>query len=165
MEILNQFGINPILLLAQAVNFLILLFILKKFLYKPILKVLEERKKRIGEGLKDAEEIEKRLLEIGQLQEKEIQNATKLGQQIIKDATDSANQLYEEAKVNAGQLSVRLVKQTQLELQQEKQEFENSIRENVSDLVFTIIQKVTGKILTKQDRMKIAEESIKMLRP
>lgn len=164
MEILNQFGVNPILLAAQVVNFMILLFILKRFLYKPILKVLEQRKQKIEESIKNAEEIEKRLLEIGQLQEKEIQKAVKIGQQIIKDATDSANQLYEEAKVNAGKLSARLAQQTQLHLQQQQQEFEDSIREHVAGLVFTLVQKVTGKILTKQDRTRIAEESIKALR-
>lgn len=164
MEILNQFGINPLLLLAQVVNFFLLLFILKKFLYKPILKVLEERKKKIEESLKNAEEIEKRLLEIGQLQEKEIQKATKIGQQIIKDALDSANQIYEETKVNAEKLSDKLVKQTKLQLQQQEQQLEDSIRAHVADLVFSIVQKVTGKVLTKQDKIKIAEESIKNLR-
>jgi len=69
MEIFNQFGINPLLLLAQVVNFAVLLFILKRFLYKPILKVLEERKKRIEESLKNAEEIEKRLVETAELEE------------------------------------------------------------------------------------------------
>lgn len=164
MEILKQFGINPLLLAAQVVNFFLLLFILKKFLYKPILKVLEERKKKIEESLKNAEEIEKRLLEIGQLQEKEIQKATKIGEQIIKDATDSANQIYEETKVNAQKLSDKLVKQTKLQLQQQNQEFEDSIRKHVAGLVFTIVQKVTGKVLTKQDKMRIAGESIKELR-
>jgi len=43
MDILNQFGIKPVLLAAQVVNFLALLFILKKFLYQPILKVLKTR--------------------------------------------------------------------------------------------------------------------------
>lgn len=164
MEILNQFGINPLLLVAQIVNFAILLFILKRFLYRPILKVLEERKKKIADSLKNAEDVEKKLLEIGQLQEKEIQRAAEIGEHIIKDATESANQLFEEAKVNAKEISARLVKQTQQELEQQKQEFEDSIRKHVADLVFTLTQKVTGKILTEQDRIRIAEESMKTLR-
>lgn len=164
MEILNQFGVSPILLAAQVVNFFILLFILKRFLYKPILRILEERKNKIEQSLKNAEEIDKRLLEIEQLQEKEIQKAAKIGQEIIKDAKDSANQIYEETKVNAQKISDKLVKQTRLQLQQQKQHFEDSIREHVADLVFTIVQKVTGKVLTKQDKVRIAEESIKELK-
>jgi len=52
MEILKEFGIQPTLLLAQIVNFLIILFVLKKFFYKPIIKVLDARKKRIEVSLK-----------------------------------------------------------------------------------------------------------------
>ena len=70
MDILNQFGVQPILLAAQVVNFLILLFILKKFLYGPILKVLDSRKKTIEQSLKNAEEIERRLLETTEEKEK-----------------------------------------------------------------------------------------------
>ena len=61
MEILKNFGIQPTLLLAQIVNFTIILFVLKKFFYKPITKVLEERKRRIEESLKNADEIEAKL--------------------------------------------------------------------------------------------------------
>ena len=55
MEILENFGVNPVLLAAQIVNFIIVLFILKKFLYKPILDLLKKRQFTIKEGLKQAE--------------------------------------------------------------------------------------------------------------
>ena len=69
MDILSQFGVKPILLAAQVVNFLILLFILKKFLYGPILKVLSERRKKIEDSLKNVEEIEKRYNEMKEIRE------------------------------------------------------------------------------------------------
>ena len=56
MEILENFGLNPMLLIAQIVNFLIVLFILKKFLYKPVLEMLKKRQTTIKDGLKQAEE-------------------------------------------------------------------------------------------------------------
>ncbi len=163
-KILAEFGVQPVLLAAQVVNFLILLFILKKFLYKPILKVLETRKDRIAQSLKQAEEIEKRLREIGELQELEIQKATKVGLKIIEDSTASANQLYEDTKIKAQALSERVAKDLQLQFQMEKQKFEGSMREEVAELIFTVIQKVTGKILTKEDQKRIAQESLKILK-
>ncbi len=75
MDILNEFGIKPILLAAQVVNFLILLYILKRFLYKPILKVLNERKNKIADSLKNAEEIERKLVEISEEEQKRIAKA------------------------------------------------------------------------------------------
>ncbi len=133
-------------------------------MYGPVLKVLDERKKKIADSLKNAEEIEKRLLEIGELQEKEIQKATKIGEQIIKDATISATQLYKDTKVKAHSLSEKFVKEAQIQLQMEKGELVQSVRENIAELVFTVVQKVTGKVLTKQDRQRIAEEAIKGLK-
>ena len=61
MEIIRNFGIQPVLLLAQIVNFLIILYLLQKFFYKPIVKLLEQRKKRIEESLKNADLIEEKL--------------------------------------------------------------------------------------------------------
>ena len=56
MEIIKNFGVEPVLLVAQIINFLIILFILKKFLYKPVLDTLKKREDSIKEGLKQAEE-------------------------------------------------------------------------------------------------------------
>ena len=64
MDILENFGVEPVLLLAQIVNFAILLFILKRFLYKPILKVLEERKNKIETSMKQSEQIQKEFEEM-----------------------------------------------------------------------------------------------------
>lgn len=164
MDFLKDFGVQPVLLAAQVVNFLILLFILKKFLYGPILKVLETRKKTIEQSLKNAEEIEKRLIEIGELQEKEIMKAAKKGEEIIKDASEYGNEIMADAHVQVQKIVDKATKQTQLQLVRDKQEFEQSLRENVVDLVTTLVQKITGKILTDKDRKRVIEESLKNLK-
>ena len=56
MEIINNFGLDPLLLGAQIVNFLIIFFILKRFAYKPVLDILKKREDSIKEGLRQAEE-------------------------------------------------------------------------------------------------------------
>src|SRR3989338_593740 len=58
MDFLSDFGVQPILLAAQAVNFLVLLFILNKFLYKPVLKTLDQRKQKVSQSLKAAHDIQ-----------------------------------------------------------------------------------------------------------
>ncbi len=110
MEILNQFGINPILLLAQVVNFLVLLFILKKFLYKPILKVLEERKKKIEESLKNAEEIEKRLLETEEEKDKVLLKASSEAQKLLDDTKKELEAMKTEMELRAKQQAELIIK-------------------------------------------------------
>jgi F-type H+-transporting ATPase subunit b len=56
MEILKTFGFDPILLGAQIINFLIIFYLLKRFLYKPVLGMLKTREDKIKEGIKQAEE-------------------------------------------------------------------------------------------------------------
>src|SRR3989344_2561811 len=63
-ELAEQLGFDWKLLLSQAVNFLLLLFLLRKFAYLPLLKILKERRARIEEGLAKATEADKRLLEV-----------------------------------------------------------------------------------------------------
>ena len=57
-ELFSQLGIDPKLLLAQGVNFVILLVVLTKFVYKPLMKMVEERRKKIELGIKGGEKAE-----------------------------------------------------------------------------------------------------------
>lgn len=163
MEILNQFGINPILLAAQVVNFLILLFILKRFLYKPILKVLEQRKLRIEESLKNAEEIEKRLLQTIEEEERRIQKASLESEKIIKEAQTAAAQIIDEGKVRAEQLSQRILQEGEKQLQLEKEKLQQEVRGDLADVLSLALQKVTGKIFDKKDQRELIEQTVKHL--
>lgn len=164
MDILNQFGVQPVLLLAQVVNFLILLFILKRFLYKPILKVLDERKKRIEDSLKNAEEIERRLIEIASKEAESILRSAREGEKIIKQAGIQGAQIIEDANKSAEQIVKKAAIQAQELMIQEKISFQQTLREHIADLILLIVQKVTGKTLTKHDEKRIAQDAIKSLK-
>src|SRR3989344_8353758 len=103
MEILKQFGINPVLLAAQVVNFLILLFILKKFLYKPILKVLDERKRKIEESLNNATEIERKLSQTNETIEKMIGKAALDAQKMLDETKKAIVDMKEQGQLQAQQ--------------------------------------------------------------
>ena len=62
MNIFQNFGVNPILLLAQIVNFLIILYVLKRFMYKPVLNILKNREDEIKKGIEDAQIAEEKLV-------------------------------------------------------------------------------------------------------
>lgn len=66
-ELVEKLGVDWRLLLSQAVNFLVLLAVLRHFAYKPLLKMLKERRVKIEEGLAKAEEAETRLLEVDEI--------------------------------------------------------------------------------------------------
>lgn len=164
MNFLNDFGVQPILLAAQIVNFLILLYLLKRFLYKPILKVLEERKKTIAQSLKNADEIEKRLNEITDEEEKRLLRSSQEGAKIIKEAQDSAVQIIDEAKLKAEELAQDIVNKAQGQLQVEKQQLQQEVMERLGEFIVLGLQKVTGKVLTKKDQQDLIKGSIKEIK-
>lgn len=163
MEILNQFGVKPILLLAQIVNFAILLFILKKFMYKPILKVLDERKKRIEDSLKNAEEIEKRLIALSEEEQKRVAKAVAEGERIIKEATDSGQKILEEVNQKREDILNQASEDAKRLYATEKDKLMIEVKEHASGLVLSVIQKVTGKVLNRKDQKDMVEKEVRGL--
>ncbi|MBI2593924.1 F0F1 ATP synthase subunit B [Candidatus Daviesbacteria bacterium] len=162
-KILSDFGVQPVLLLAQIVNFLVLLWILNKLLYKPILKVLEERKAKIEKGLKNAEEIEKRLAQTAEEEEKAILAAAKMGEKIIKQAQDMAIQLIDEGKVKAESLADQVLQRAKEQALAEREQIKKEVREHLAGFVMLALEKVTGKVVTKDDQRKMIEDTVRKM--
>ena len=164
MNFLSDFGVQPLLLAAQVVNFLILLFILKKFLYKPILKVLETRKNRIALSLKQAEEIEKKLQATKEEADRIIARTLEEARKILDESNKTGAQILEDTNKAAAEIlkktsdeALNLIKIEKVKLQQE-------IRGNLADLVALAFEKVTGKMISTKEQKQLIEKTIKELR-
>ena len=97
--LLAVFGVNWKLLLAQGVNFALLLAILSYFLYKPVLKMIDERREKIAEGVKTAEKAAHSLAE-----------AQTKGDGIVGDASREAETLVKTARARAEEKGAEIVK-------------------------------------------------------
>lgn len=161
MDFLADFGVQPLLLAAQVVNFLILLFILKKFLYKPILKVLETRKNRITLSLKQAEEIEKKLEQTKEQVDKMLAKASLDRQKIIDEANFEANQIIEDTKVRAASMAQKTLEQAEIQIGAEKEKMKWELRKDFSKMVMLVVQKVTGKILNQKGQKQLIDRAVK----
>jgi F-type H+-transporting ATPase subunit b len=89
----EQFGFNKQLFISQVISFCIVAFLLHRFAYKPILKVLEERRQKIAESLANAEKIKE-----------ELAKAQASAQEILKSANAQGNKLIEEARQTAAKV-------------------------------------------------------------
>lgn len=163
MEVFKQFGVQPILLAAQIVNFIVLLYLLKKLFYKPLLKVLEERKEKIAQSLKNAQEIEKRLLEIEDERDKKLKKAAVEAREILKDAGKQAADLIEEAQSRAEAQIKLSLKKNQEAMDRERDRLHQEIRNELAQMVVIGLEKVAAKIITKEDQHKIIEQNLKQL--
>lgn len=107
---MDALGLDIKLLLAQIINFLLLWFLLSKFVYKPVLKLLDDRKKKIATSLTNAKKIEDKLVEI-EAKEKAI----------LKSATTKAIQEEKEIIFSAKKERSAIVEAARLDAQKEAQ--------------------------------------------
>ena len=164
MDILRQFGVDPILLVAQIVNFLIVFFILKKFLYKPILELLNKRKTTIKEGLAQAEEarlkLEKVLVEEKQILKNAQLQARKIVEDSRQEALDSAREIQEEGKKQ----TEKMLNDARNQIGREFQETEKKLAVNVSKIAVAFLEKSLERFFSNKEQEVIMKEALSRIK-
>jgi F-type H+-transporting ATPase subunit b len=162
-EILSKFGVDWPHFIAQLVLFLIVYFVLNRFAFAPLLKVLEERRKRIEEGQLNAEKIKK------QLAEAELRY-----QEVLRKANDDAQAMLEESRKNNEAFSLRemdkavkesaaIVERARHEITSERNRMVDEVKREMVSLVVKTTAQVAGKVLTPEDQKRLSEEASKEL--
>ncbi len=161
MEILENFGVQWSLLLAQIVNFLIIFFVLKKFFYKPIAKMLNDRKKTIAESLKNAEIIEKNLKETEEKIAKLLVNTRKEAQEILDNAKKESNALSSEARGNTQKMVEGMIVKARNQIMLEQQSMQKDLEKQTLSLVVSLTQKVLARNLKDSERDALTKTALK----
>lgn len=163
MEVLENFGVQPVLLLAQIVNFIILLFLLKKFAYKPIMKVLDERRIKIETGVRQAEEAEKKLADTEVKQKEIISKAEQESSRIIQETKYAVKKLQEETLVETSKKTKELIENNKEVLQLEREKMISEVKKGMAELVAETTKKVIGKTLSHRENEELVKQSLKDL--
>jgi F-type H+-transporting ATPase subunit b len=159
MEILQNFGIQTNLLVAQIVNFLIIFFVLKKFFYKPIVKTLEDRKKTIAESLKNAETIEKTLAETEKKAEAVYAATHKESAEILTAAKNEAEKLLEQARNSSKEMLEETLKKAREEISFEKAEMKKELEGSILKLATKVAEKVLSRNLNDKERESLTKKA------
>lgn len=141
-ELISSLGIDIKLFIAQLINFGILLFVLYRFAYKPVLKMLEDRTEKIEKGLADAEASTKKLEEIAQKEKDVLVEARKQAKEIIEKAEVQARVNRDEIIAVAKDESQRILDQAQKITNEQKVHMVNEVKSEVAQLVAIALEKV-----------------------
>lgn len=160
MEILTNFGIQPILLLAQIVNFLIILFLLKKFFYKPIVGALEDRKKKIAESLKNAQTIEENLAKTEEKTAKILEEARASAQDIISVAHQEAQRITDLTVTESRKLTQEAQITAKAQIESQREAMRQELKKEILNLVVEVVQKVLARTITSRERRQLTSKSI-----
>ena len=162
-ETAETFGWNWKLFLSQVISFCIVAFLLRRFAYKPVLAVLEERRRKIEEGQLNAEKIRKELAEAEKRYQEIVSKGNADAQKMIDEARDSAAHLSErkqqEAVVAAEQIMAKAREASAIEHERTM----TQLKRELGRLVVDTTAKVTGKVLTQDDQRRLQEEATRSL--
>lgn len=158
---MEALGINLPGLITQILSFLILLFVLSKLLYKPVVKMLDERAERIKESLSAAENAKEEAALSAEKIEKELIVARQEGQKIIDQAKQFGQDFKEKEKDKALQEIEILIEKSKNDLEKETQVAINEIRKNFSVLILDVAEKIVDKEIDENTHKKLIEKILK----
>jgi len=148
------------LIFWEVVSFGILLWVLYKFAFPPILKVMEERERKIRESLEQAErhrsEAERKL----QQYEAKLNAAAREAEAVMAQAKERAQRLLEENEQRLAADAERIKSETAREIEHERRRAVQEIRAQTTDLALLVAEKVVGRSLNEQDHRRLADEAL-----
>jgi F-type H+-transporting ATPase subunit b len=160
MEILNKFGIQPTLLFGQIVNFLIILFLLRKFFYGKIVGALEDRRKKIEESLKNADLIEERLQKTNEDSAKIIEDAQKNAQDLLTSAKQQAETTAANASMEAKKSIEAALSSAQDQIAAEKEKAKHEVQEEAMIIMSSVVKRVLGRSMSASEKEQMNKQAI-----
>lgn len=158
--LLNDF--SPGLFFMQIVILIILLFLMAKFAWKPILKSLDERESGIEDALAAAENARKEMQNLQADNAKLIKEARAEREAMMKEAREISDKMIATAKEEAKEVTSTLIEKAQASIQQEKQSALAELKKNVAELSISIAESVIKKELSnKKDQLDLVEGILK----
>lgn len=161
MEALHSLGIDWKMLIAQIINFLVLLFLLNKFLYKPILNMLESRKQKIEKGLEDAQHSAKILQNSKEEADKITEKAYQEAGEILNTAKLEAQKEAEEIVKKAKNQAEKINREAQIEAENYKTKAITEARKHLSEIISLSLSKVFKDKVDQKMKKHLTEEAMR----
>jgi len=158
--LLNKFDVNGLWFTFQLINFIIVIIVLKKFAFGPIMKTLEQRSKRIAEGEEKLKRIETQLADSEEHTAAALDKANADAKRLIEEAKESAATLSEEKTQEAIAKAQGILDKAQINAKAERDQMVSELKQDFGKLVAATTASVTGKILTEDDNERINKEAL-----
>ncbi|MCJ7746543.1 MAG: F0F1 ATP synthase subunit B [Desulfobacterales bacterium] len=154
-------GINLPLLVVFIINFIVLLVLLRLFLFKPVLKMLDERAQRTKEGMELAEATKKEYEQAKGEVQKQIEKGRQETQAIIAQAMQVGERLKEESRQEAAKQAQTIIDRTRTELETERDKIVEDLRREFVDISIAAAEKVIKETLDREKHRKLIEETLR----
>lgn len=158
LEILKKLGFDWQVALANFVNFLLILFVLKRYAFAPVKKIISERQNKIREGLENAKKAEAELMMAGEKKEEIVKAAKTEAGALLAEAAEKKNEIVEKAKDKAEQEAAKILSEAGKNNEKEKQKMLKKIKEESIALVLDSAEKFLKEKMGGPENEKYVKE-------
>ncbi|GHT37972.1 ATP synthase subunit b [Endomicrobiia bacterium] len=163
MGIIQRFGLEAKLFLFQLINFLVIVFVLKKFLYTPLKRILDERKNKIDQSLRDAESAKIALENAGEEKKKILLEAKSSADKLAASAKISIDEAKEKAVAEAKQRSEQILDDAKYKAVEEFENMNKQIGKMSLDISGKVISKVLSDLFTDDEKQKLMTRALEKI--
>ena len=156
-------GVNFWTALFTLLNFLALFFVFKKFLYVPVMKIIQERQQEIDNMYSNADAAQKNAQAMEEEYKQKLSVASETSERIVKEATARGQSREEEIIRNAQQEASAILSKASADIALEKQKAINDAKDEISGIAVAIAEKVVGRELNAADQSKLVDDFINEL--
>lgn len=160
---MDKLGIEPKLLLAQIINFSIIIFVLSKLLYKPILDMLAKRKKEIQEGLALTEKMRLEDEKFQQKKQKMLEVTRKEAQVILEEARKQAKDEEKEIINAAHKEAEGIIEKAKADIETLRTDMEKGVRSSAIELAVSMSKRLLENVISNEDKHKLISKNMKLL--
>jgi F-type H+-transporting ATPase subunit b len=162
-HIAEQFGVNTPMLIAQAINFTLVAFVIYRFGFKSILSTIKEREKQISDSLKHAERIKLELEETERKQKETLQEASHEAKKTVIIAQEQAKSYIESQKEDARRQADEIIQKAKESMEMERKRVMNEAREEIASLVILTSSKVLQRELGDEEKSRFSKAASEQL--
>lgn len=148
-------------ILFTLINLVIFYLLMKRFLFKPILKVMNQRKEMINKQFEDADNAKSEAEALKKQYEEKLQGADDESERILSDARESANNEYSRIIDRAEEDAAKMKAEAQKRIEAENEKAVLSAREDIASLAIKTAEKLVGANISKEQNSAIFDEFLK----
>ena len=164
LEILGTIGFDYRVAIANLVSFLIIYFILAKYVFGPVKKLVDQRRTTIQEGIDRAQQSVTELLVAQQKAETEIKTAKAQANQIVAEAKEKADEQINQAKSTAQKEADAIVANADVAIEKNKIQMEKELFAKTAGLVALGVQKILDEDVDAKQSAKLTERALEILK-
>lgn len=161
--LVTRFGVDWPYLISQIVSFTVVAYLLYRFAFKPVLATLDERQKKIADGLKYTEEMKSKLADAERQHAETMRKASIEAQKLVDEARTAAKDLLDRETKAATEKTEQMITKAEEAIELERKKMISDVHDEISRLVVLTTQRVLTRELNSEERRRYAESAAREL--